>query len=88
MSIKINLGIDVKVFGNSNTIENIPLEHFKYNLLIWGKDRLERTALLSHILNQFHTRVPDVGVLLVRLESNNDSNLFYFDKMYNYGDQY
>ncbi len=86
MSIKINLGIDVRVFGNSNTIENIPLEYFKDNLLIWGKDRLERTALLSHISNQFHTSFPDIGVLLIRVESSKDSNLFYFDRKYSYGD--
>lgn len=86
MAIKINLGVDVHDFSSNMRTENIPLEQFKYNLLIWGKDRSEKIALLSHILNQLHTRVPKVGVLLIRLDAHEDSNLFYLDETYEYGD--
>ncbi len=86
MAVKINLGVDVNDFSRNMRTENIPVEQFKYNLLIWGKDKSERIALLSHILNQFHTRVPKVGVLLIKLNSDNNSNLFYLDKIYEYGD--
>jgi len=86
MAIKINLGVDVHDFSSNMRTENIPLEQFKYNLLIWGRDRSEKIALLSHILNQFHARIPKVGVLLIRLDAHEDSNFFYLDKTYEYGD--
>ncbi len=86
MAIGINIGLDVHDYSGSKTIENIPIERFKDNLVMWGKDKLERTALLSHILNQFYTDFPDIGVLLIRLEPHDDLNLFYIDKKYEYGD--
>ncbi|KKM96062.1 hypothetical protein LCGC14_1181900 [marine sediment metagenome] len=65
--------------------ENLPIERFKANLLISGGSRNERTALLSHILNQFYTRLPNIGVLLIQLGSNEDTYLYHLDKVFEYG---
>lgn len=86
MSVKINLGITIHDFKNGGITDNIPLKDFKGNLLISGGARIERTALLSHILNQFHAEFPDIGVLLIQLGSNEDTYLYHLDKAYEYGD--
>jgi hypothetical protein len=86
MSNKINVGMEVHDFRNGILTENIPFSNFKGNLLISGGARAERRALLSHVLNQFHTDFPDLGVLLIQLESGEDRNLFYLDRVYEYGD--
>ena len=65
--------------------ENHPLKNFKTNLLISGGGRDERTALLSHVLNQFYARAPDIGVLLIQLGSNEDTYLYQLDKVFEYG---
>ena len=72
MSNKINLGMKVYDFNHGILTEYLPLENFKTNLLISGGSRSERTELLSHVLNQFYARLPDMGVLLIQLESNED----------------
>lgn len=86
MSEKINLGIEVHDFENGRLNENIPLKYFKGNLLISGGARNERISLLSHVLNQFYTEFPDIGVLLIQLGSNEDTYLYHLDKVYEYGD--
>jgi len=86
MSDKINLGIEVHDFRNGVVTENIPLSNLKGNLLISGGARGERTALLSHVLNQIHAEFPDIGVLLIQLGSNEDTYLYNLDKVYEYGD--
>ncbi len=86
MSNKINLGMEVYDFYRCMLTENLPLENFKTNLLISGGGRNERTALLSHVLNQFYARLPDIGVLLIQLGSNEDTYLYHLDKVYEYGD--
>ena len=53
MSIRINLGYNVRDYNSGLETEDIPLEYFKYNILISGKDQIEKSALLSHIFNQF-----------------------------------
>jgi len=87
MSIRINLGTYVHDYSSGLEIENIPLEYFKYNILIYGKDHTEKSILLSHILNQLYTRVPDIGVLLIKLHSNVDTHLYHLDRVYRYGTQ-
>ena len=87
MSLRINLGSSVYDYSSGLEIENIPLEYFKYNILITGKDQIEKSALLSHILNQFYTKVSNIGVLLIKLNSNEDTNLYHLDKVYEYGNQ-
>ncbi|MHA2182981.1 MAG: hypothetical protein ACXAAH_16295 [Promethearchaeota archaeon] len=86
MSDKINLGIEVHDFQNGGITENIPLRNLKGNVLISGSDRSEKTALLSHVLNQFHTDFPDVGVLLIKLASSKNTYLYHLDKVYEFGD--
>ena len=86
MSDKINLGIEVHDFRNGVVTENIPLSNLKGNLLISGGARSERTALLSHVLNQFHSEFSDIGVVLIQLGSNEDTYLYNLDKVYEYGD--
>ena len=86
MSVKINLGNKVRDFENGILVEDIPLRQFKYNLLITGNDVSERSKTLSHILNQIYTRVPDLGILLVKLNSDKDTSLYNIDKVYEYGD--
>ncbi|KKM86114.1 hypothetical protein LCGC14_1282280 [marine sediment metagenome] len=86
MSTKINLGMEVYDPISGMVTENLPLNNFKGNLLISGGARNERTALLSHVLNQFYARLPDIGVLLIQLGSNEDTYLYHLDKMYKYGD--
>ncbi|KKN15199.1 hypothetical protein LCGC14_0988390 [marine sediment metagenome] len=85
MSTKINLGMKVYDFNSGMVTENLPLNNFKVNLLISGGARDERTALLSHVLNQFYARLPDIGVLLIQLGSNEDTYLYHLDKVYEYG---
>ncbi|KKN01528.1 hypothetical protein LCGC14_1126810 [marine sediment metagenome] len=86
MSNKINLGMEVYDSHSGIVTENHPLKNFKGNLLISGKDRSERTALLSHVLNQFYARFPDIGVLLIQLGSHKDTYLYHLDRSYEYGD--
>ena len=86
MSTKINLGKEIHDFESGGVTENIPLKNFKYNLLISGGARNERTASLSHILNQFYADFPDIGVLLIQLGSNKDTYLYHLDRVYEYGD--
>jgi len=86
MSTKINLGMKVYDFNSGMVTENLPLNNFKGNLLISGGGRNERTALLSHVLNQFYARVPDIGVLLIQLGLNEDTYLYHLDKVFEYGD--
>jgi len=86
MSDKINLGIKVHDFEIGGVSENIPLNNFKGNLLISGGARIDRTALLSHVFNQFHAEFPDIGVLLIQLGSSEDTYLYNLDKTYEYGD--
>ena len=57
-----------------------------FYLLISGSARIERTALLSHVLNQFHAEFPDIGVLLIQLGSNEDIYRYNLDRVYEYGD--
>ena len=52
MSVKINLGYEVRDFEKGIFVEDIPLKQLKYNLLISGGKITERSAALSHILNQ------------------------------------
>ena len=87
MSIRINLGYSVHDYSSGLETENIPLEYFKYNILISGKDQIEKSALLSHILNQLYTRASNTGVLLIKLNSNEDTHLYQLDKEYEYGNQ-
>ncbi len=87
MAVRINLGTYVHDYSSGLEIENIPLEYFKYNILIYGKDQTEKSALLSHISNQLYTRVPDVGVLLIKLSSHEDTHLYHLDRVYEYGNQ-
>ena len=75
MSVKINLGCEVKDIEKGMLVENIPLKQFKYNLLISGRDANERNAVLSHILNQIYMSAPDIGVLLIKLGSNKYEDL-------------
>ncbi len=86
VSEKINLGVKVRGFEDRMVTENIPLKYFKNNFLISGGVRNERTALLSHVLNQFYAEFPDIGVLLIQLGSNEDTYLYHLDKVYEYGD--
>ena len=86
MSVKINLGMEVRDFVHDGMTEDLSLRNFKGNVLISGGIRSERTALLSHVLYQFYTRVPEIGVLLIRLGSNKDTNLFHLDKVFEYGE--
>ncbi len=86
MSIKIDLGMMVWDYENGGEISNIPLRYFMYNLLITGKNRAERNATLSYILNQLYVRLPDIGVLFIKLKSNEDLYLYHLDKVYKYGD--
>ncbi|HEC40703.1 hypothetical protein LCGC14_0578880 [marine sediment metagenome] len=86
MSDKINLGMEVYDFHSGLITENFPLNSLKGNLMISGEGRSERTALLSHILNQFYARHPDIGVLLIQLGSNEDTYLYHLDKVFEYGD--
>ena len=86
MSIKINLGYEVRDFEKGIFVENVPFKQFKYNMLISGKDSKERSAILSHILNQIYVRVPDIGVLLIKLKSNEDTYLYHLNKVYEYGE--
>ena len=87
MSIRINLGYNVHDYNSGFETEDIPLEYFKYNILISGTDQIEKRALLSHILNQLYTRASNIGVLFIRLKSNEDTNLYHLDKQYKYGDK-
>jgi len=86
VSVKINLGKEIHDFENGVITENIPLKAFKGNLLISGGARNERTALLSHVTNQFYGEFPDIGVLLIQLGSSEDTYLYNLDKTYEYGD--
>lgn len=86
MSIKIDLGMRVRDYENGFLISSIPLRYFLYNLLITGKSRTERSAKLSYILNQLYERLPDIGVLLIKLQSNEDLYLYHLDKVFKYGD--
>ena len=86
MSVKINLGCEVKDIEKGMLVENIPLKQFKYNLLISGSDANERNAVLSHILNQIYVRAPRIGVLLIKLRSNKNIHFYHFNKVYEYGD--
>ena len=56
MSYKIILGIEIHDFENGRVTEDIPLNNIKDNLLISGGTRVERTTLLSHILNKFNIK--------------------------------
>ncbi len=85
MSIRINLGYSALDYNSGLETENIPLEDFKYNILVSGKDQIEKSALLSHILNQLYTRATNIGVLLIKLKSNEDTKLYHLDKVYEYG---
>ena len=85
MSKTINLGMEVYDFHSGMVTENLPLNNFKTNLLISGGGRSERTALLSHVLNQFYATTPDIGVLLIQLGSNEDTYLYHLDKVFEYG---
>lgn len=86
MGVRINLGKEFNYYNCGLEIENIPFELLKSNLLISGFDQAERTALLSHILNQLYTRIPEIGVLLIRLSEEESTNLFRLDKEYEYGE--
>ena len=86
MSVRISLGTKVLDYNSGLRTENIPLEYFKYNILIAEGDQTERSALLSHILNQIYERVTNTGVLLIKLNSNENTNLYYLDRVYEYGD--
>ena len=86
MSVKINLGVRVYDHVNGRIVENLPLDVFKYNIMITGSDQQERNALLSHILNQFYKRVPELGVLYIKLRSSEDSYLYHFDKVIEHHD--
>jgi len=57
----------------------------KYKLLISGGSRNERTGLLSHVLNQFYATLPDIGVLLIQLGTNEDTYLYQLDRVFEYG---
>ncbi|MFX0022084.1 MAG: hypothetical protein ACFE9S_07135 [Candidatus Hermodarchaeota archaeon] len=57
MGVRINLGKELNYYNCGLEIENIPFELLKSNLLISGVEQAERTALLSHILNQLYTRI-------------------------------
>ncbi|MHA1987317.1 MAG: hypothetical protein ACW98D_11800 [Promethearchaeota archaeon] len=83
---KINLGVEVHDYYNGGVTENVPIKRLKGNLLISGGARNERTALLSHVLNQFYREFPDIGVLLIQLGSSEDTYLYNIDKVYEYGD--
>ena len=85
MSVKINLGMEVRDFVHGGMVEDVSLRSFKGNVLISGGARSERTALLSHVLNQFYTRVPEIGVLLIQLGSSEETYLYHLDKVYQYG---
>jgi len=87
MSIRINLGYSALDYNSGLETENIPLEDFKYNILVSGKDQIEKSALLSHILNQLYTRASNIGVLLIKLKSNEDTKLYHLDKVYEYGNR-
>lgn len=86
MSAKINLGIEVYDTENGGVTDNIPLNNFKGNLLISVGTHIDRTALLSHVLNQFYAEFPDIGILLIQLRSSEDTYLYNLDKVYEYGD--
>ena len=86
MSIKIDLGMMVRDYENGGEISNIPLKYLMYNLLITGKNRTERSAALSYILNQLYGRLPNNGILFIKLKSNEDIYLYHLDKVYKYGD--
>ena len=86
MSVRINLGAKILDYNSGLKTENIPLEYFKYNILISEGDQTERSALLSHILNQIYERVTNIGVLLIKLNSNENTNLYHLDRVYEYGD--
>lgn len=86
MSVKINIGYEVRDFESGGTTEHLPLRAFKYNLLISGRSQLKKADVLSHIINQFHIQAPDIGVLLVKLDSTEDLNVYQLDKVYEYGD--
>lgn len=86
MSGKINLGYEVMDFEQGIMVENVPLKQFKYNMLISGRDSCDRSAVLSHILNQIYVKAPHIGVLLVKLSSNKGACSYNLDKVYEYGD--
>jgi len=86
MSIKINLGYEVRDFEKGILVENLPLRQFKYHILISGNDSREKSAVLSHILNQIYVKAPDIGVLFVKLRSNEDTYLYHLNKVYEYGE--
>ena len=85
MSNKINLGMKAYDFSSGMLTENHPLKNFKTNLLISGGSRNERTGLLSHVLNQFYATLPDIGVLLIQLGTNEDTYLYQLDRVFEYG---
>ena len=86
MSVKINLGYEIRDIENGGTTEFLPLRSFKYNLLISGKNQLKRCEALSHIVNQFRLYTPAIGVLLIKLDSAEDLDMYQLDKVYEYGD--
>jgi hypothetical protein len=86
MGVRINLGKELNYYNCGLEIDNIPFELLKSNLLISGSDQAERTAFLSHILNQLYKRAPEIGVLLIRLNAGENTNVFHLDKEYKYGD--
>ncbi|MHA2326865.1 MAG: hypothetical protein ACXACB_15765 [Promethearchaeota archaeon] len=86
MSFKINLGMRVPDYKNGGETENLLLRLFKYNLLISGSTQSDRSAVLSHILNQFYEVAPELGVLLIKLKPNEGNYLYQLDKVYQYGD--
>ena len=63
MAVKINLGVDVHDFSRNMRTENIPLEQFKYNLLIWGKDKSvhfrerQRLSVLRFRMNNLREKI-------------------------------
>jgi len=86
MSVRINLGTEVLDDINGQRTENVSLDYFKNNILISGNDKIERTALLSHILNQVYERVPNIGVLLIKLGSSENIKLYHLDKVSEYSE--
>lgn len=85
ISIKINLGYEVKDFESGILVENIPFKQFKHNLLISGLGASEKSAVLSYIFNQIYEKVPEIGVLLIKLRANKNSYLYHLNKVYEYG---
>lgn len=80
------MGKAVRDLQNGGETDYVPLDDFRYNLLISGGTRIERSIFLSKILNQVYEKVSDLGVLLIKLQSNEDRYLYHLDAVYEFGD--